>query len=193
MAHDFLVRAHNVLLIATIVWGLALAAPGSAEERPVDTQQSTVTVHVFKSGLFRAFADEHIIQAPLEEGVLDSAIPHVQIVIDARRIRVLDPGLSAKERQEVQTRMLGSEVLDVNRFQRISFHSVAIQRLDAGTWCLDRVKSREFWPDFGAEGWPSGRWRWSSSPLLRSPRRPAAESRRRTSGLPRLRASTSAR
>ena len=130
-------RAQNVLVIATIVCGLASAAPGSAEDRSIDTQRSTVTVRVFKSGLFRAFADDHIIQAPLAEGSLDdSATPHVQIVIDARRMRVLDPGLSAKDRQEVQTRMLGSEVLDVNRFQWISFHSVAIQPLAAGGWLV---------------------------------------------------------
>jgi len=130
-------RAQNVLVIATIVCGLASAAPGSAEDRSIDTQRSTVTVRVFKSGLFRAFADDHIIQAPLAEGSLDdSATPHVQIVIDARRMRVLDPGLSAKDRQEVQTRMLGSEVLDVNRFHWISFHSVAIQPLAAGGWLV---------------------------------------------------------
>lgn len=130
-------RAQHVLVIATIVCGLASAAPGSAEDRVIDTQRSTVTVRVFKAGLFRAFADDHIIQAPLEEGSLDgSATPHVQIVVDARRMRVMDPGLSAKDRQEVQTRMLGPEVLDVNRFQWIGFHSVAIQRLDAGGWLV---------------------------------------------------------
>jgi polyisoprenoid-binding protein YceI len=57
-------------------------------------------------------------------------------VVDARRMRVVDPGLSAKDREEVQTRMLGPEVLDVNRFQWISFHSVAIQRLDGGGWLV---------------------------------------------------------
>lgn len=130
-------RAQTVLVMATLVCVMASAAPGSAEDRAVDTQRSTVTVRVFKAGLFRAFADDHIIQAPLAEGSIDdSATPHVQIVIDARRMRVLDPGLSAKNRQEVQTRMLGPEVLDVSRFQWISFHSVAIQRLDAGGWLV---------------------------------------------------------
>ena len=124
-------------VIATIMCGLALAAPGSAEDRLIDTGRSTVTVRVFKSGLFRAFADDHLVQAPLAEGSLDdSATPHVQIVIDARRMRVLDPGLSAGDRQEVQRRMLGPEVLDVDRFQWISFHSVAIHRLDAGGWLV---------------------------------------------------------
>jgi len=132
-----ILRPPHVIRLATLVFGLAVAAPGSAGDRLIDTQQSTVTVRVFKSGLFRAFADDHIIQAPLAEGSLDdSSTPHVQIVIDARRMRVLDPGLSAGNRQEVQTRMLGSEVLDVNRFQWISFHSVAVQRLDAGAWLV---------------------------------------------------------
>ncbi len=129
--------AQNTAAIATMVCFLASAVPGSAEDRAIDTQRSTVTVRVFKSGLFRAFADDHVVEAPLVEGSLDdSATPHVQIVIDARRMRVLDPGLSAKDRQEVQARMLGSEVLDVNRFQWISFHSVAVQRLNAGGWVV---------------------------------------------------------
>jgi len=127
----------TVLVIAAAVCGLGSAARVSAEDRVIDTQRSTVTVRVFKSGLLRAFADDHVIQAPLMEGSLDdSAKPHVQIVIDARRLHVLDPGLSAKDRQEVQARMLGPEVLDVNRFQWISFHSVAIERRDAGGWLV---------------------------------------------------------
>ena len=128
-------RAQNLLLFATLVCGLALPAAGSAEERLIDTERSRITVRVFKSGLFRAFADDHIIEAPLAEGSVDDP-PHVQIVIDTRRMRVLDPGLPKGDRQEVQTRMLGSEVLDVNRFQRISFHSLAIQRLDTGGWLV---------------------------------------------------------
>jgi YceI-like protein len=136
MDHPQVMRAQNVFRIVAIVSCLTLAAPGLAEERLIDTERSTVTVRVFKSGLFRVFADDHIIQAPLSEGSLDDSVPHVQIVIDARRMHVLDPGLSAKDRQDVQTRMLGSEVLDVNRFQRISFHSLTMERLDTGGWLV---------------------------------------------------------
>jgi hypothetical protein len=123
-------------LIAAIVCGVALAAPASAEDRLIDIGRSTVTVRVFKSGLFRAFADDHVIQAALTEGSLDAATPHVALVIDARQLRVLDPGLSAKDRQEVQTRMLGPDVLDVDRFPRISFHSVTIERRSAASWLV---------------------------------------------------------
>jgi hypothetical protein len=39
----------------------------------IDPKRSPVQVHVFKSGLFRAFADDHVIEAPLPEGSLRAA------------------------------------------------------------------------------------------------------------------------
>ena len=128
-------RTAALVVTAMMACGLAYAAPGSAQPRRIDVNQSTMTVRVFKSGLFRAFADDHVIRAPLAEGSLDdSATPSVQIVVDARGMRVLDPGLSAKSREEVQTRMLGPEVLDVSRFGEIRFQSAAIDRSDAQSW-----------------------------------------------------------
>jgi polyisoprenoid-binding protein YceI len=53
-----------------------------------------------------------------------------------RAMHVLDPGLSGKDRLEVQTRMIGAEVLDAERFPRIRFHSVAIQSAGAGRWSV---------------------------------------------------------
>jgi YceI-like domain len=125
--------------VAALVFAFALpfAAPVSAERRALDTQRSTITVRVFKSGLFRAFADNHVIQAPLGDGSLDeSATPHVELVVDTHRMRVLDPGLSPNDREDVQTRMLGPEVLDSNRFAQIRFHSTAVQRLEADHWLI---------------------------------------------------------
>jgi hypothetical protein len=116
---------------------VAVALPGAAQPRAIDPKRSTVTVRVFKSGLFRAFADDHVIQAPLADGSLDdSATPNVRIAIDARDMRVLDPGLSPKDRRDVQTRMLGPEVLDADRFPHIRFRSLAIQQGDADRWSI---------------------------------------------------------
>src|ERR1700741_2498117 len=82
---------HLILLLAATA-ACFLGAPASAQERLIDVERSTVTVRVFKSGLFRPFADDHTIQAPLAEGTFeDTAPPHVQIVIDSRQMRVLDP------------------------------------------------------------------------------------------------------
>jgi polyisoprenoid-binding protein YceI len=131
-----MMRCAKAFVVAAIVCVAQQAPPGSAAERLIDIDRSTVTVRVFKAGLFRVFADDHIIRASLSEGSLDPDIPHVQVVIDARRLQVLDPGLSSKDRQDVQARMLGPEVLDVDRFQRISFHSLAARRLDTGEWLV---------------------------------------------------------
>ena len=35
--------------------------------QPIDTMESRVTVHVFKAGLFAAFADNHEIEAPISD------------------------------------------------------------------------------------------------------------------------------
>ena len=116
---------------------VAAAPPCVAQSRALDPQQSTVTVRVFKSGLFRAFADDHVIEARLAEGSLDdTAAPAVQIAIEVRAMRVLDPGLSPKDREEVQTRMLGPEVLDADRFPRIRFRSGAVQQGGADRWSV---------------------------------------------------------
>jgi polyisoprenoid-binding protein YceI len=116
---------------------LPLNAPAWAEQRALDTQQSTITVHVFKSGLFRALADDHLIKAALVDGSLDdSATPRVELVVAANQMRVLDPGLSPKDRSDVQARMLGPEVLDATRFAHIRFRSTAVQLVESDHWLV---------------------------------------------------------
>jgi polyisoprenoid-binding protein YceI len=46
---------------------------------------------------------------------------------------VLDPGLSPKDREDVQTRMFSP---DVQRFGQIRFHSTAVQRLEGARWLV---------------------------------------------------------
>jgi hypothetical protein len=131
------VTAFLPVLAGVLSLFLAFATSGSAEGRPIDNQRSTITVRVFKSGLFRAFADNHVIQAPLADGsVEDSATPHVELVVDASRMRVLDPNLSPKDREDVQARLLGPEVLDTNRFAQIRFRSTAVQPLEKDRWLV---------------------------------------------------------
>ena len=132
-------RNRSTLAIVGLVFTFTapFASHVSAERRTVDAQQSTMTVRVFKSGLFRAFADNHVIQAPLLEGSVDDApTAHVELVVDAHRMRVLDPGLAPRDREDVQTRMLSPDVLDVQRFGRIRFHSTSVQRLEGDRWLV---------------------------------------------------------
>jgi hypothetical protein len=120
-----------------IVCGVAAVAPVRAKDRLVDTERSTVTVRTSVVAVAGALSDDHVIQAPLSEGTFDDAIPHLQIVIDARRLRVVDPGRAAKDRQEVLARMLGPDVLDVKRYQWITFHSITIERQPKGGWLVN--------------------------------------------------------
>ena len=127
----------RLIVAAATLAIVAAALPVGAQPRAIDPKRSTLTVRVFKSGLFRAFADDHVIEAPLADGSLDdSATPNVRIAVDVRGMRVLDPGLSTKNRQEVQTRMLGPEVLDAERFQYIRFRSETVQKGDADRWSI---------------------------------------------------------
>lgn len=115
---------------------LAAASPTPADgPRAVDTGRSKLTVHVYKSGLFSAFADNHVIEAPVASGsMVEGSSPRVEIRVRAADLRVLDPGLSTDRRAEVQSRMVGAEVLDVAKFPDISFASTSIDTAGEGRW-----------------------------------------------------------
>jgi hypothetical protein len=42
------------------------------ENGPIDTQKSTLTVHVGKTGAFSALGHEHEVRAPIHSGVADT-------------------------------------------------------------------------------------------------------------------------
>lgn len=95
---------------------------------PIDVERSALTVHVFKSGLFSAAGDNHEVRAPIASGSIREHPNSVELTSDARKLRALDPNLSAEKRMQVQQRMLGSDVLDSSRFPQIRFHSVKIEQ-----------------------------------------------------------------
>ena len=96
-------------------------------QQPIDTARSTLTVFVYKSGLFSAFADDHVIKAPIASGSLDENAPaRVEISVHAADLKVTDPSLAADRRAEVQAKMVSADVLDVARFPEITFTSNSI-------------------------------------------------------------------
>jgi hypothetical protein len=124
-------------LPSAVVVVMAAAAAPAAQSRPVDVERSTLTVYVYKSGLFSAFADDHVINAPIVGGTLSEVAPlSVAIEVRAADLRVQDPSLSASKRTEVQTRMVGPEVLDAPQFPSIAFESTAIQPKGADSWTV---------------------------------------------------------
>jgi polyisoprenoid-binding protein YceI len=122
----------TLLISAFLLHGLSAAA----ESREIDTQRSVMTIRVFKAGFLSAFGHEHEISAPIQQGSFSEEKPTVELLVNARKLRVLDQGISDKDRTEIQTTMLGPKVLDSERFPEIRFHSAQIDRLGEGKWIV---------------------------------------------------------
>src|SRR5713226_9975453 len=100
-----------------IVGILMLPAGVGVDAQSIDVERSTLTVHVYKTGLFSVFADNHVIRAPIAGGRISEDGPlAVELTMKAGQMTVLDPGLSPDKRAEVQARMRGPEVLDSGRY-----------------------------------------------------------------------------
>ena len=106
-----------------------------AQTQALDVSKSSLKIRVFKSGAFSAFAHDHEIQAPINEGKIDSsASPSVQLRVDSRKMRVLDPEISVDKRAEIQHTLEGNAVLDVEHFPEISYRSTAITKTGDAHW-----------------------------------------------------------
>lgn len=115
-------------VVVLILLGLVAFAAGVAHaEAAIDTKQSVIMIHVFKSGMFSTFADNHEVQAPVAEGTVDETKREVQFVVKSSQLKVLDPNLAPEKRGEVQARMVGPDVLDVEKFPEIRFQSTEVQ------------------------------------------------------------------
>jgi hypothetical protein len=106
-----------------------------AQSQAINVNKSSLKIRVFKSGTFSAFAHDHEIQAPIDEGKIDSSSsPSVQLRVDSRKMRVLDPEISVDKRAEIQHTMEGNAVLDVEHFPEISYRSTAITKTGDAHW-----------------------------------------------------------
>jgi polyisoprenoid-binding protein YceI len=130
----------NMKPVLPLLLLLDFARMSAAENRTVDPERSSLTVYVGKSGLLSAFGDTHTVRAPIASGsVHEGDPPSVEIKVDAHRMTVLDPDLEPKKRDEVQKRMLGPEVLDVDRYKEIRFHSTAVRQRGDSRWRVEGV------------------------------------------------------
>ena len=132
-----MLRTTFVLTSAIVLGGVTCVTTVRAEERTIDTARSVLKIRVFKSGILSGFAHDHEIEAPVSEGTVHlSADPSVALRVQARNLRVLDPELSPDKRQDVQSRMQSSEVLNIERFPEISFQSGTVQKKDEQHWTV---------------------------------------------------------
>ena len=120
-----------------ITASLVCVLGASAQQRNIDTQKSTLTIHVGKTGVFSGLGHEHEVHAPIHSGTADTGShPAVEMDVDARSLRVIDKGESEKDRAEVQKTMLGPEVLDSEHHPEIVFKSTGAEAAGQGRWTL---------------------------------------------------------
>lgn len=123
-------RGKELLLLS--LWLLISSRPLLARERPIDLEQSTITVHVGKSGLFSAAGHEHTVSAPIAAGAInDSEGGHVWFRVDTAKMMVLPE----KDQESVQ-RTMQSSVLESARFAEISFESTSIRKIGDRRWSV---------------------------------------------------------
>jgi len=113
-----------------------LWARNASAQTAIDPQKSSITVRVFKAGVFSAFGHEHEISAPIQQGSFTENPASVEITVDARRMRVMDKGISEKDRADIQQTMLGPKVLDSEKFPTIRFRSTRFEPLGEGKWIV---------------------------------------------------------
>lgn len=123
--------------VLSLVVVILIAGQAAGQSRSIHPEQSTLTVRVYKSGLFSALAHDHEIAAPILNGRFDESALAVELAVDARKLRVVDKEVSEKDRAEIQETMLGPKVLDSERFPEIRFRSTKITRLGGGKWQVE--------------------------------------------------------
>jgi polyisoprenoid-binding protein YceI len=127
------VRQILIVAVASLVCVLGVGA----QQRYVDTQKSTLMIHIGKTGVFSGLGHEHEVRAPIHSGAADTGShPTVEIHVDARELRVIDKDASEKDRAEVQKTMLGPEVLDSESHHEIVFKSTDAESAGQGQWTL---------------------------------------------------------
>jgi polyisoprenoid-binding protein YceI len=109
-----------------------------AQERPIDTGRSTITIHVGKSGLFSAAAHDHTIDAPIAAGTMEeSGAPHIEFTVETAKMTVRpDPKVDAKTQATIQTDM-ENMVLEPKKFPEVAFRSSRVDKIADGQWKVE--------------------------------------------------------
>jgi polyisoprenoid-binding protein YceI len=129
-------------LPALLVTAIPLLAQDSAQDRKIDTDRSTITIHVGKAGLLSAAGHEHWVNAPLSSGVINSSTaPRVEFTVETAKMRIKpDPKIDAKTEAQIQKDM-EEMTLDTAHFHEIKFQSSQIQRASETEWHVDGTLS----------------------------------------------------
>ncbi len=126
--------------LSTLAFCTAILAAGplTAQEKAIDAQRSTITIHVGKSGLLSGAAHNHTVDAPISSGVIqESGSPHIEFRVETAKMTVRpDPKIDANDQATIQMHM-EEMTLETKKFPEIAFRSSRVQKLSDGEWTVD--------------------------------------------------------
>ena len=132
-------RCKRNAAFALRVTGFILAASVwlVSADRAIDTDHSSLKIHVGKAGLFSVAGHDHWVTAPFAEGSFtDGDLPQVAFTVDARKLTLVeDSKLTAEQQAEIQHTM-HAKVLESESYPLISFHSTKIEKAGVNHWLV---------------------------------------------------------
>ena len=126
------------MLKFTLIFVVTLAAL-SAQDKTIDVQRSTITIHVGKAGLFSAAGHEHWVSAPIASGKFSDSRVEFKVATAKMAVKP-DPKVDEKTRLQVQKDM-EELTLEPARYPEIAFASSHIEKIAEGQWKVDGTLS----------------------------------------------------
>ena len=119
------------LFFGLLLFSRAGAQTSSTREYAVRPEKSKLQITVYKEGVFKAFGHNHSISANNISGrvLFDQtmlAASSVGLTVRTASLTVIDPGESDLDRRQVQSTMVGKEVLDAQQYPEIRFTSTRV-------------------------------------------------------------------
>lgn len=98
----------------------------------IDSAKSKIEIQVAKDGFLKPLGHDHLVVASQFAGEVQVNAARmeessVSFSADTNALRVMDPGESEKDRNEVQATMLGDQVLNAARYPKIEFSSTSVK------------------------------------------------------------------
>ena len=116
----------------------AALTAASAQDKTIDVDASTITIHVGKAGLFSAAGHEHWVNAPISAGTFSDSDPlRVEFKVDAQRMAVKpDPKVDAATQAQIQKDMQ-EMTLESRKYPEITFRSSRVEPQGQGLWKVE--------------------------------------------------------
>lgn len=98
----------------------------------LDPAKSVIEIHLDTAGPLRFAGHHHLIKTGIQQGTFnyspgESAKCAVEVVVNTRSLKVVDPDLSAKDRDKIQATMESNRVLDAKDYPTIVFKSLKFE------------------------------------------------------------------